>query len=73
MTDITIQCDRCGRLVKGQIDAYDNQTITAGFYDVSRGYWSQYARWEEENVCDHCMHTCPKYLATYDYLMDWDI
>jgi len=60
MKDIRITCDRCGKVVHGLIDE-GNPKMTGGFYDVTEGTWSQFARWEEEKVCDDCMHSCPKY------------
>lgn len=63
MKEITITCDRCGKVVHGGID--ETLGITAGFYDVSGTAWGQYARWEEERVCDDCMHADPKYKKTY--------
>lgn len=63
MKDITVQCDRCGKIVRGQYDEL-SQT-TAGYYDVSNGSWSTFARWEELNVCDECMHSDPKYKKMY--------
>jgi len=64
MKEITITCDRCGKVVHGGIDEING--ITAGFYDVSNGSWSQFARWEEERICDACMHSDPKYHRMYN-------
>lgn len=66
MKEITTTCDRCGKVVYGGIDQIDEKnTITAGFYLVNEGYWSQFARWEEERVCDDCMFADPKYIKIY--------
>lgn len=62
MKEITITCDRCGKVVHGGID---ENGITAGFYDVSGTVWSQFALWEEERVCGECMHADPKYKKMY--------
>jgi len=61
-----IQCDRCGKLVNGTIDKYQNKTITGGYYIVSEGYWQKYQRWEEFNVCDACIHSDLKYKREYN-------
>jgi len=63
MKNITIQCDRCGKLVEGCIA--EDGTCTGGYYNVAEGYWSLFARWEEENVCDQCMFNDPKYIKLY--------
>lgn len=62
--DVTISCDRCGKLVHGTID--EQTGTTGGFYDVSKGTWFEFARWEEERVCDSCMHSDPKYFRRYN-------
>lgn len=62
MKEVTITCDRCGKVVHGGI----SEDFTAGFYNVSEGYWSQYARWEEERICDDCMFKDPKYKKIYN-------
>lgn len=59
MKDITVQCDRCGKIVYGQYD--EASKTTAGYYDVSESSWNVFASWEEHNVCDDCMHSDPKY------------
>ena len=59
MKDITVQCDRCGKIVYGQHD--EDVKLTAGYYDVAEGSWAEFARWEEQVVCDDCMHSDPKY------------
>ncbi len=63
MKKIQIQCDRCGRLVEGCIDKNKDGDIisTGGFYMVADGSWKDFGRWEEEYVCDECMHSDPKY------------
>jgi len=66
MSEITITCDRCGKVVHGLIDTLpDGTTITGGFYDVTGGNWSEFARWEEERICDQCMFNDPKYKKRY--------
>ncbi len=60
MKNITIQCDRCGKLVDGQCD--ENYKMTAGFYDVTCEPWNQFARWEELLICDECMYSDLKYI-----------
>lgn len=67
MANITITCDRCGKLVHGTIDEANGvPTITGGYYDVTSGSWGEFARWEEERVCDACMHADPKYFRRYN-------
>jgi len=67
MKDITITCDRCGKVVTGNMEHCDEYggTITSGFYIVSEGNWKEFGRWEEENICDDCMHSDPKYIEMY--------
>ena len=67
MSDIKIQCDRCGKMVDGGIEVVPEYggKVTAGFYIVSEGNWKEFGRWEEEYVCDDCMHADPKYQAIY--------
>lgn len=65
MKDITITCDRCGKVVNGIIDETTDGVMTGGYYDVAKGYWSKFARWEEAKVCDACMFECPKYQEIY--------
>jgi hypothetical protein len=67
MKEITITCDRCGKVVHGIEEVTNVGKYTGGFYDVSEGYWSEFARWEESLVCDQCMHSCPKYRKIYNY------
>jgi len=63
MKNITVPCDRCGKLVEGCI-SIDN-TCTGGYYDVTGGAWKKFQRWDEEYVCDKCMWNDPKYVAMY--------
>jgi hypothetical protein len=65
MKEVTITCDRCGKVVNGIVDELPEGTVTGGFYDVTDEYWSRFAVWEEENVCDECMHSDPGYKAIY--------
>lgn len=67
MKNIQITCDRCGKLVEGLFDVCkDTGAITTGgYYIVSEGNWRKFQRWEEENVCDECMHSDPKYKKLY--------
>lgn len=64
-----ITCDRCGATVDGFEDTLPvpgvPQKYTAGFYDVSGGYWAKFARGGEKKVCDACMHADPDYQAIY--------
>lgn len=69
MKEITLTCDRCGKVIHGGIDEFvldKTITVTAGYYDVREGFWSNFKRWEEEFVCDDCMHSCPKYRKIYN-------
>jgi hypothetical protein len=63
MKEITIPCDRCGKLINGCISI--DGTITSGYYDVSDGPWNQFALWDEYNICDTCMWADKKYQAMY--------
>lgn len=62
MKNVTIQCDRCGKMVEGCIDEQFGHKTTGGFYDVTEGIWKKFAIWEEENVCDKCMHSDLRYI-----------
>ena len=67
-TEIDITCDRCGKTVHGLIIQEEGMPkITGGFYDVTNDFgWGQFRRgnWEE-NVCDICMWSDPRFLAEY--------
>ena len=69
MKTFLLTCDRCGKVVDAGIDQVvtsgEPVTVTSGYYIVSEGNWQQFQRWEEENVCDDCMHSDPKYIAIY--------
>jgi hypothetical protein len=67
MKNITIACDRCGRVIQGTIDKcpHTGAIITEGYYDVAGLNWHEFARWEEEFICDDCMHSDPKYKELY--------
>ena len=67
MNDITITCDRCGKVVNGSIENIPEYggIVTSGYYIVSEENWKEYARWDEENICDDCMHADPKYKEKY--------
>jgi hypothetical protein len=66
MKNIQFQCDRCTKIINGSIDdipaAGVPNRMTTGFYDVTNGHWEQFARWEEEKICDDCMHQDEKYI-----------
>ena len=47
-TNEIIPCDRCGKLI-----TVDNDNIN--YYDMSKGYWSKFRRWEENVICKDCM------------------
>lgn len=60
---ITIICDRCGKVVTGVVSP--DGLMTAAYYDLS-GCWASFARWEEEKICDGCMFADPKYKKIYN-------
>jgi hypothetical protein len=62
MKNITVQCDRCGKLVEGCLSI---DGMSGGFYDVTSGYWQKFQRWDEQTICDKCMWDDPKYVAMY--------
>jgi hypothetical protein len=63
---IVIKCDRCQQEVSGIVgEINDRRYYTGGFYDVSEGRWSEFARNEERIVCDYCMFADPKYREMY--------
>lgn len=58
-----IVCDRCH---KPQPDAFVEEFVTGGVYDVRSSYWSQFRRHaEEEIICDACMWDDPLYVELY--------
>ena len=62
------RCDRC----KKEIEGFETDSFTAGFYYVDGGYWSRYARPKADTsyetvICDECMWTDDRYIA------DWGI
>lgn len=68
MKDITVTCDRCGKVVEGTIGVCPSTgaIITGGYYNVGdESSWHEFARWEEEIVCDDCMHSCSNYKKIY--------
>lgn len=67
MKNITIICDRCGLMVDGTITNCPTTggTLTTGYYVVSDGNWKEFARWDEELVCQKCMEEDPKYIEIY--------
>ena len=69
MKQVQIQCDRCKKTIDGIIGDVPSTGLpnrfTGGFYDVSSGFWGQFARTDENNLCDDCMHSDPKYKEIY--------
>lgn len=65
MNEVTITCNRCGKVVHGVCSETPQGKMTGGYYDVSEGYWAQFARWEETEICDDCMFADPKYAKLY--------
>lgn len=62
MSDEIIICDRC----KKPIDGFRSEGATAGFYDTSAPEpWGKFANPGENNVCDNCMWSDPRYQAVY--------
>lgn len=53
-------CSRCGTDLTACVVA-STPEITKGYYDVSQGYWKQFAAPGEVLLCDDCMHADPKY------------
>lgn len=53
-----IHCDRCHEFKEGCVD----QKVTNGCYDVTEGFWSNFARPGERLICDDCMHSDPVYI-----------
>lgn len=52
-------CDRCKKKFEGD----EHEGWTYGYYDVSSGYWAQFARPYETIICDDCMWCSPEYIA----------
>ena len=50
-------CSRCHRSIEGSIEFQ----ISSGCYDVTDGFWRQFARLDEKILCDGCMHADPEY------------
>ena len=55
-----IVCDRCQK----QIEKSEGP-VTAGYYDTSKGFWSQFANENEKIVCDTCMWKDERYIKVY--------
>lgn len=69
---ITIQCDRCKKELK---DAFYDGECTAGYYDTtaSESPWAKFSEPNENQVCDDCMHSDPRYQAVYGMLTKQDV
>jgi len=50
---MSLVCSRCHRTVEGSIEFQ----ISSGCYDVTDGFWHQFARPGESVLCDGCMHS----------------
>lgn len=61
MSEVTVQCDRCGALVYG----LETERGTSGFYRVAAEPWEPYARPGERVLCDGCMWEDPGYQRDY--------
>jgi len=64
LKNIKINCDRCGLCINGYfyIDSdFPSRSYTTGYYDVSSGYWRNFARENEKIVCDGCMISSEEY------------
>jgi hypothetical protein len=56
-----LACCRCRKgIVTEKMDG-----VTAGYYDMSNGYWSKYAKNGERILCDHCMQSDPAYKRNF--------
>lgn len=61
-----VRCDRCHKTV----DGIEDGMFTGGFYrrhghDVVPGTWDELFTLNEEEVCDDCMQSDPRYLSMY--------
>lgn len=63
MDQVKVRCDRCG----AEIEGYDDQYGTSGFYRIGKGTgsWEKYANPGESIVCDDCMWKDARYIADY--------
>ncbi len=60
--EVIVKCDRCGRQVRGSIEAQG----TGGFYWVRPGsQWKRYCSPHEEVVCEACMWRDPGYMIDH--------
>lgn len=55
------RCDRCKEPIPDFEPPVDG--MTAGYYDVTGGYWARFANDGESVLCDRCMWSDPAYLA----------
>lgn len=58
---VTIKCSACKKEVEGVRGA----DFTGGFYDVSKGFWKNFARPGEKRLCDNCMWSRPEFQFVY--------
>lgn len=67
MKKITITCDRCGKIVNVTIGICSGTgaVITEGYYIVDEGNWQEFQRDDEEQICNDCMHSDPKYQSLF--------
>jgi hypothetical protein len=61
MKNITVQCDRCGKMINGQIGDWPYQTY--GYVVVTEGLYEPYKRWEEDTICEQCLWADKKYIT----------
>ena len=61
MRVVKVKCDRCKQEAEGIVD----KQVVGGYYDVSEGYWAQFAKQDENIVCDNCMFTDPQFQEIY--------
>jgi len=64
MPEMTITCDRCHEEVQG----FDTEEGTSGFYNVTHLPWSKYANPDETRICDSCMWADERYLNDYPHM-----
>lgn len=56
-------CSRCKKDISGLMRVRDYGTC--GYYEVSHGIWSHYAKPGERYLCDACMWADPRYIEIY--------
>lgn len=71
MSNITVKCDRCGKLIEGVEYPPEEGKLgaTGGFYRIKEDGvgWGKYTNPGERVICDACMWQDERYIADYGH------